>query len=118
MTDFLKTFKTLKCPSTCNSPNCKFYHSAQDYRRKIITYAAYVCQEAIQKGFCIHENCKFCSNYTEFLYHPENYKNKLCIYSSLNLPCIHEATCPNFHPKKSNESSNVLPKNIRKRKNY
>ena len=107
MNFFLNTYKTSKCKNFCKKPECLFYHDASDYRRKVTTYSPYMCLDAIKEGFCIHKNCEFCSNYTEYLYHPQNYKKRKCIYVSMSITCKLLTICPNYH----SEDDKYIPAN-------
>lgn len=97
MEDNIKLFKTIRCPESCKKQLCPYYHSAKDRRRKIITYLPYLCLEAVQNDFCLHEDCSFCSNYTEFLYHPSNFQANKCINKLIAAECSYGIYCPYKH---------------------
>jgi Putative DNA-binding domain/Ankyrin repeats (3 copies) len=94
--DFLK-----KLP--CQHKFCTFVHENEEIRRNpflpfSVSYQATLCpayqkNEENKAGICDHgQDCLHCRNMIEFIYHPENYRTKLC-----GPKCKQYLACPNAH---------------------
>lgn len=107
------TYKTNPCKNSesvfgCNQKlRCIYYHDKDDKRRSTdINYQPVLCLESIPDKTCPHESCNKCRNKIEYLYHPDNYKTKNCIYKTRNLTCLH-AICPFIHPEDANLAKKI-----------
>ena len=83
MDELWKVYKTKHCTNAqqmrkCpNLKQCRFYHDESDRRRAMdIKYLPILCLEAVDNAYCPNVACKYCRNYEEFLYHPQNFKSR------------------------------------------
>mmetsp|Transcript_20121 Transcript_20121/g.37406 ORF Transcript_20121/g.37406 Transcript_20121/m.37406 type:complete len:313 (-) Transcript_20121:574-1512(-) len=107
-----QVYKTRLCkygPSCTRIASCCFFHSDTDRRRPPKQgYKGILCLEAIALGSCSEEKCKYCNNYVEFLYHPDNYKHTRCIYERRSLKCERGTLCPFYHSPEEYEAFSTL----------
>ena len=107
-------YKTKRCnfaDSGCpQGLECRYHHSEADRRRMPpIHYQPFLCIDAITDKHCLHDMCKFCKNYQEYLYHPLNFKTKECIYMKRKLPCVKGiAFCPYYHSSEEKEQFRIF----------
>ena len=97
------TFKTQKCKQSCSDLLCQNFHSDYDHRRPEMDYASIICLDAIKHGHCAHTKCGKCSNYTEYLYHKNNYKVRKCIAATIGAECTLKGLCPFVHGQNERE---------------
>lgn len=90
-------FKSEKCNSNCSDILCEKYHSNYDCRRPNMNYSSIICIDAVKNGYCSHQNCRSCINYTEYLYHKNNYKTRKCIAVTIGAECLLQSLCPYSH---------------------
>lgn len=106
-------YKTKRCnfaDSGCpQGLECRYHHSEDDRRRMPpILYQPYLCLEAIGDKHCTHDNCRFCRNYQEYLYHPQNFKTRECVYMKRRLQCVKGiAFCPYYHSPEEKEQFRI-----------
>ncbi|OMJ90467.1 hypothetical protein SteCoe_7169 [Stentor coeruleus] len=104
MENLTRVYKTKQCNNmirmgSCLQRNtCNYYHDETDRRRLLnFGYDGILCLEAVINDFCSDQNCKFCKNYIEFFYHPQNFKALECMYKKANLDCNNLMICPFYH---------------------
>lgn len=106
------TYKTIKCPleNLCklDSKLCLNYHNDEEKRRKNIHYSSQYCSDIYNKELntwgsitnCPRgNNCHYCHNKYEYLYHLENFRTKLCPYEKIDNWCEYCLICPFCHSK-------------------
>lgn len=82
----LSSFKVFPCTqkhSTLKLKSCPFYHNVSDRRRFPVAYRAEQCTEhydtRLPQLHCSKgDRCQKCHNKYEFLYHPNNFKQRFC----------------------------------------
>lgn len=114
---FLATYKTDICRiAGCKRRNCTYAHNDTEFRRSPYNaeknYSRKLCPMIgtvnIISNVCPHVmDCDHCHNYTEYHFHPENYKRAMCKNTSLQHldNCIY---CPFLH-NLANETITILP---------
>ena len=80
----LDSFKANSCPhkGSHNPKVCIYYHHDKDKKRPvgIFHYSSEMCYNVKKNRSCPNgDNCGFCHNKVEQLYHPERYKKKFCL---------------------------------------
>lgn len=90
----LDRFKVELCGQLCGRRDCSLAHSPQELRRRLSAVG-------YRKEICGGENCRggacgFAHNTFEVLFHPENYRKKLC-QEFLGGGCLNGAFCEGVH---------------------
>jgi len=94
----LDNFKTKPCTvkGNHNPKVCDHYHFDKDRRRptNIFNYSTVMCSYAARNLECPEgDNCGYCHNKVEELYHPERYKRKFCLCHPHN---VHKCEYGNY----------------------
>jgi len=95
---YLDRFKTKQCTikGNHNPKVCDYYHFDKDRRRPsdVYTYSPDLCQYVEKGEICPNgDDCGYCHNKVEQLYHPERYKKKFCLCHPHN---IHKCEYGNY----------------------
>lgn len=95
----LCAYKTNSCLMKHDDQPCFFYHNATEMRRRPfdqgkIVYTNEMCENIMKFGQCPdNDQCQYCHSELELLYHPVEYKTKMCDKGSHPL----QDFCPNAH---------------------
>jgi Ankyrin repeats (many copies) len=108
---FLTKYKTIKCQHfikqlPCPTEHCDFAHGRAERRRDplspfFVSYDSTLCStyKSGVSGTCAHgKGCLHSSNMMEWLYHPENYRTRLC--SIFGEHCPQYPVCDRVHNRR------------------
>jgi len=118
----LENFKAKPCliKGNHNPKVCEFYHHENDRKRpvSIYHYTSNMCQNMGKGDQCPRgDNCNYCHNKVEQLYHPERYKRKFCLSHPHNVfKCEYGNFCSFAHSE--NEIQIELLHNLKKDENF
>jgi hypothetical protein len=108
---YMYYFKTVWCPfnEDHNRASCVYAHNWQDFRRRphIYSYRNKLCPNWKYNNFlCQYEDgcplkaaCSYCHGWKELLFHPLEYKKKVCPYGK-KCRMMAKVACPYFHSEK------------------
>ncbi|CAG9319797.1 unnamed protein product [Blepharisma stoltei] len=115
-----KVYKTKQCNSILKNQECSqkeyctFFHDETDRRRTLnLSYEPILCLDSITSDHCLHETCKFCRNFNEYIYHPQNFKTRECVNRKLGISCTF-ISCPYFHSPEERYQFQLLRENMTK----
>ena len=104
MENLTRVYKTKQCNNMQRSGNCaqratcNYYHDETDKRRpNTLGYEGILCLNAIVNDYCSDNVCKYCKNFVEFVYHPQNFKSLECSFRKSGLDCQNLMICPYYH---------------------
>lgn len=109
----LDSFKTQPCPKNCVHISCSFFHNLADRRRplSVSPYSKFICPKAEK---CLSKQCRRAHNFTEQVYHPENYKKKYCKNLIKKGHCHFGDVCAYVHSDRQLKSFplHLVPENL------
>jgi len=118
----LDNFKAKPCQvkGNHNPKVCEFYHHENDRKRPVSVYhySPNMCEYVQNDQICPNgNNCRFCHNKVEQLYHPEKYKKKFCLYHPHSIyKCEYGNFCSFAHSE--NEIQIELLHNLKKDEHF